>query len=100
MSDIFYILSSQEVIYHDVIIVTSSLVTLITGSNVANLGTKSAISDSWPIFIDLWRHVWRNVSDIFYILNITEMFYHDFIIVTSSLDTLVASDVIENKRCR
>ena len=61
---------------------------------------KSAISDIWSIFIDLWRHVWRNVSDIFYILNILEMFYHDIFIVTSSLDTLVASDVTENNRCQ
>ena len=40
-------------------------VTSVTGSNVSNLGMKSAISDIWPIFIELWRHVWRNMSDIF-----------------------------------
>ena len=40
-------------------IITSHLV---TGTDVPNLGMKNVISDIWPNRIDLWRHVWRNIS--------------------------------------
>ena len=93
ISDIFEIQSNSKGFYHDAIIVKSSLVVSASGSNVPNLGMKSAISNIWPIFIDLWRHVGRHKSDIFYILNIPEIFYYHVIIVMSSLDTLVMSDV-------
>ena len=47
--------SIPEILYHDFITLTSLLVASVSGSNVQNLGMKSAISDVWPIFIDLWR---------------------------------------------
>ena len=32
----------------------------------------------WPLYICCWRYVWRNMSDVFYILNISEIFHYDF----------------------
>ena len=77
MTDFFDILSILEVFHHNVITLMSLLVASVSGSNVPNLGMKSAISDIWPIFIDLWRHVWRNMLDILYIINIPEMFHDE-----------------------
>ena len=93
MVDIFDTQSIPEMFYYHVVTLTSLLAASVKRYNVPNFGMKSVISDIWPIFNDLWRHVWRNLSDIFYIRNIPEMFHYHFIIVTSSLVTLVTSDV-------
>ena len=82
MVDIFDTQSIPEIFYHDFITLTSLLAASVSRFNVPNFGMKSVISDIWPIFNDLWRHVWRNFSDIFYIRSIPETYYYH-------LDTLV-----------
>ena len=88
MSDIFDTQSIPEIFYHNFITLMSLLAASVSGSNVPKLCMKSAISDIWPIFIDLWSHVWRNMSDIFYIRSIPETFYYH-------LDTLVTGHCVQ-----
>ena len=95
--DIFDTQSTPEIFYYDFITLMSLLAASVSGSNVPNLGMNSANSDIWPICIDLWRHVWHNMSDIFWIINIPEMFYYHVVTLTSSLVTLVTSDVTQSK---
>ena len=48
-------------------------------------------TNMWPLTFFHWLMTswWRNMSDIFYILSIPEMFYYHVITLMSSLDTLV-----------
>ena len=85
-------LNSSKTLHHYIIIVASSLVALINGSNVQTFGMKSAFFDILPIFVDRWRHEWLNISHICYSLNILKMYY-DFITIKSSVITLVTSDI-------
>ena len=69
-------------LYYHVVTLTSLLATSVKWYNVPNFGTKSVISDIWPIFNDLWRHDDVTCQIFFYIRSIPETFYHQ-------LDTLV-----------
>ena len=45
---------------------------------------KFKVSNIWLLFIDPYHHVWRKMSDIFYILDIEEIFHHGAIFETPS----------------
>ena len=89
MSDIFYILIISErnpPWGHHCDVITGRLGKWI---QCTKFGNEKCNIRYLYIFIDLWRHVWRNMSDIFYILSILEMLYYHAITLISPLDTLV-----------